>query len=144
MMLPMENREFIERKLDAILHYAKQLDHVLEFSDEEVRADFLKLHTLERLVQLTVDEMVDINTHIIRHNSLETPDDFQGSFGTLARGEILPEVFAKKISPMVGLRNRLVHRYEKIDSALLIHMVREEYDDIGLYVKYINTFLRKK
>lgn len=128
----MEHREFVERKLDAILHYAKQLDHVLGFSDEEVRSDFLKLHTLERLVQLIVDEMVDINTHIIRRSTLETPDNFQGSFTTLAQGNILPNEFASKIAPMVGLRNRLVHRYEEIDTMLLINMARAEKDDIRL------------
>lgn len=138
----MENREFIERKLDAILRYAKHLDSVLGFSDEEIGADFLKLHALERIIQLIVDEIVDINTHIIRRSTIETPDDFQGSFVALARGGILPEEFARKIAPTVGLRNRLVHRYEEIDPALLIHMARAEKDDFGTYVKHINAFLQ--
>lgn len=140
----MENREFIERKLDAILRYAKRLDSVLEFSDEEIRADFLKLHALERLVQLVVDEIVDINTHIIRRSTLETPDNFQGSFATLSEGDMLPEEFAKKIAPIVGLRNRLVHRYEEINPELLTQMAREEKDDIKNYVKHIINFLEKK
>jgi len=138
------NREFIEKKLSACLRYVERLEGIVLHSDEEITNDFLKLHALERLIQLIVDEIIDVNTHIIRNSALETPDDFQGSFATLASGGILPEQFAQKIAPVVGPRNRLVHRYEEIDATGLIRMARDERNDFRKYAKYITEFLEKK
>lgn len=132
---------FIEQKLELIAEYAKRLSAVLVYSESEIIADFYKLHTLERLVQLIVDEMVDINTHVIRRSDVRTPDDFQSTFMALADAEIFPREFAVHIAPSVGLRNRLVHRYETIDPTLLIHMAKEEMNDFQEYIKYIEQAL---
>ncbi len=135
------NREFLENKLEYIAQYAKRLDEVLSFSIDEVNADFYKLHTLERLVQLIVDEMIDVNTHIIRHSDIKTPNDFQSTFRALAEVQVFPFDFAERIAPTVGLRNRLVHRYEEIKPDLLIQSAKKEKDDFKEYVSYIRTFI---
>lgn len=137
------NREFIENKLEYIAQYATQLNAVLNFYDEEISSDFFKLHTLERLIQLIVDEMIDVNTHIIRHSDVKTPNDFQSTFRVLAELSIFPMDFAERIAPTVGLRNRLVHRYEEIKPDILIQSSKKEKDDFKEYVSYIHMFLNK-
>ena len=136
------NKPFIESKLEYIAEYARQLDIVLDFTDEDIRSDFFKLHTLERLIQLIVDEMVDINTHIIRYSDVKTPDDFQSSFRVLAEISIFPLDFAERIAPTVGLRNRLVHRYEEVKPELLIRIAKNEKDDFKEYVTHIRMAFR--
>lgn len=131
------DRVFIEQKLELITEYVKRLTTVLTAPDGDISTDFYKFHTLERLVQLVVDEMVDVNTHIIRRSDIRTPDNFQSSFTSLADAGVFPREFALRIAPSVGLRNRLVHRYETVDPSLLIHMAREEMEDFSEYVKYI-------
>ena len=138
------NKPFIESKLEYIAEYARQLDIVLGFSDEDIRSDFFKLHTLERLIQLIVDEIVDINTHIIRHSDVKTPDDFQSSFRVLAEIGMFPHDFAERIAPTVGLRNRLVHRYEEVKSELLIRTAKNEKNDFNEYIKYIRIAFRPR
>ena len=133
------NPQFIESKLEHIAEYVKRLDIVFGYPNEEIRSDFFKLNTLERLIQLIVDEMVDINTHIIRYSDAKTPDDFQSSFRILAEMGILPFDFAERIAPTVGLRNRLVHRYEEIKPELLISAAKSEKDDFREYVKHIRA-----
>ena len=135
------DKEFIERKLDAITLYDERAEQILQSSESEILADFLKLHSLERLIQLIVDEMVDINTHIIRHGNFETPDDFQSSFRVLADADVFPHKFADQIAPTVGLRNRLVHRYDSVNPDVLIRMSKKEADDFRAYVKYIRAVL---
>jgi len=135
------NSQFIESKLEHIVEYVKRLDIVLGYSDEEISSDFFKLHTLERLIQLIVDEMVDINTHFIRYSDAKTPDDFQSTFRILAEMDILPFDFAERIAPTVGLRNRLVHRYEEIKPELLIGAAKKEKDDFKEYIRYIRRAL---
>ena len=139
----MIDKVFIESKLSHIQAYSKELGDVLTYSDQQITGDFLKLRSLERILQLIVDEIVDINSHIIRHGHFQAPDDFQGSFMVLSENKILPEEFARKIAPVIGLRNRLVHRYEKIDLDILLETTRKNKEDFKAYVRYIFEFVKK-
>ena len=138
----MIDKLFIETKLSYIQAYFKELEGVLVYPDKEIQKDFLKLRALERILQLIVDEMIDINNHIIRYAHLRVPDNFQSSFLVLGENKILPEVFANRIAPVVGLRNRLVHRYEKIDLDVLLDTVRKNKKDFKKYVRHIFEFLK--
>ncbi|RMG69949.1 MAG: DUF86 domain-containing protein, partial [Nitrospirae bacterium] len=106
--------------------------------------DFLFLRAVERLVQLIVDEIVDLNKHLIRNLSLKLPEDTQSTFYVLAEGDILDREFARKIAPVVGLRNRLVHRYEKVDPSIMLTHLRKNHDDFKRYIKEIYGFLEKE
>ena len=139
----MIDRHFIEAKLSYIESYCTELDNILLSADIEIKEDFIKLRALERILQLIVDEIIDINNHIIRYYPLSLPEDFQSSFRTLSDYKILPEEFAKKIAPVVGLRNRIVHRYEKTDIDLLIQFIRKNREDFKQYSRCIFEFINK-
>lgn len=139
----MIDKEFIEKKIESIEKYSQKVEEVFKFSLKEMKEDFLKYRTLERLLQLIVDEMIDVNNHLIRRLNLRSPDDFQGTFLILAENNILPEDFAKKVAPLVGLRNRLVHRYEEIDLDLFLNTLLSEKEDFKEYIKFINQYLEK-
>jgi uncharacterized protein YutE (UPF0331/DUF86 family) len=137
------DKDFVKSKIFLIKSYYEELEYILSFSDTEIKKDFVKLRAIERIIQLIVDEVIDINNHFIRYGSFKIPESFQSSFLVLAENNILPESFAKKIAPVVGLRNRLVHRYEKIDLDLLLSLVRKNKEDFIEYVKYIFQFIEK-
>jgi uncharacterized protein YutE (UPF0331/DUF86 family) len=137
------DKDFVKSKIFLIKSYYEELEYILSFSDTEIKKDFIKLRAIERIIQLIVDEVIDINNHFIRYGSFKIPESFQSSFLVLAENNILPESFAKKIAPVVGLRNRLVHRYEKIDLDLLLSLVRKNKEDFIEYVKYIFQFIEK-
>ncbi|RMG05059.1 MAG: DUF86 domain-containing protein [Nitrospirae bacterium] len=139
----MIDRHFIEQKLSNIQNYYDEIEQLFSYTDEEIKNDFIKLRAVERILQLIVDEIIDINNHIIRYQPLKLPPDFQSTFMILAENRIIPEDFAKKIAPVVGLRNRLVHRYEKIDLDLLLHTIRRNREDFKEYSRYILYFLEK-
>lgn len=135
---------FVKQKLDCILDYLAETEDLFKFSDQEIKKDFTKLHTAERLLQLIVDEMVDINRHFIKELDLKTPEDFQSTFYILGENKILPLKFAQKIAPAVGMRNRIVHRYEELDKNLFIEKFRKNVSDFKLYMKIINDFIETK
>ena len=139
----MLNQTFIKERLESIQMYCRHLDEIVKAPATELKKDFTRYYALERVFQLIVDEMVDVNSHIIRHGDFRTPDDFQSTFMIMAENGILPEDFAKRIAPSVGLRNRLVHRYEEIDKDLVVKMILKEKDDFKEYVKLIHDFLKK-
>lgn len=135
--------KFIKDKTDKIKIYSKEIDIVFEFSLDEIKKDFMKYRTLERETQLIADEMVDINNHFIRRLELPVPDSFQSTFIILAKNNILPFDFAEKIAPIVGLRNRLVHRYEETNMDLFLTALQKEKDDFKEYIKLISDYISK-
>ena len=139
----MINTRFVTEKLDLVKMYYQEMQKILDVSLEEVKKDFIRFYALERVFQLIVDEVIDINNHIIRSQDFGAPDNFQSTFTILAENEVLPEEFAEKIAPVVGLRNRLVHRYEKIDKKLFLEMAIKEKEDLKEYVKFIKSYLRE-
>lgn len=116
---------------------------ILEMSDNDIIKDFRFIRALERKFQLIVDEIIDVNTYFIRELNLNPSNDLQGTFVIMANGGILPRDFVEKIAPAVGLRNILVHRYEKIDKNLFVTQARKECDDFMQYIKYISDYLDK-
>lgn len=137
-------KTFVKQKLDRIFDYLAEIENIFKFSDEEIKKDFTKLHTAERLLQLIVDEMIDINQHFIKELDLKMPEDFQSTFYILGENKILPLEFAQKIAPVTGMRNRIVHRYEELDKNLFIEKFRKNIDDFKMYMKIINDFIEKE
>jgi uncharacterized protein YutE (UPF0331/DUF86 family) len=134
--------DLLKQQLSYIQTYYQELEGVLGYSDQEIKLDILMLRALERIIQLIVDEITDINNHIIRYAQLRVPEDFQSAFFILAENKILPEEFARRIAPVVGLRNRLIHRYEKVDVEILLNTIRRNKEDFKEYVKHILKYLR--
>ena len=134
-------KDFILQKLSEISVYLDETESFFKYSDEEILNDSEKLHTAERLLQLIVDTMIDVNQHFIRELNLKISDDFQGTFYILGENKILPLDFAQKIAPVVGLRNRVVHRYETLDKKMFIDTFRKNYSDFKTYLKLISDHL---
>jgi len=136
------NELFINKKIDNIRGYIEEIEDFLEFSDGDILKDSGKMHIAERLLQLVVDAILDINQHIINERNLEPAEDFQSTFHILAQGGVLPKDFASKVSPVVAVRNRIVHGYESLDKELFIKNLRKNYSDFVQYVEIIKTYLK--
>lgn len=137
-------KAFVLQKLEEAAGYLKEIDDLFKFSDKEILTDFGKIHIAERLLQLIVDVIIDINQHFIGELKLKISEDFQGTFYILGENNILPKDFSQKIAPAVGLRNRVVHRYESLDKELFIKSFRKDSPDFKVYVKLINKYLKNK
>lgn len=138
----MLKKTLVKEKISKIREYLSETEEIIALDNQIILKDFRNLKTMERNFQLIVDEMIDINLHFIRELELNAPDDFQSSFTIMAeQGKIIPCEFAIKIAPVVGLRNKLVHRYEKVDKKFFIDQVRKDNKDFIEYIKYINKYL---
>jgi len=135
--------EFIYKKIETIRGYAEELRQLLNnTADNDFFSDPGKLHIAERLVQLIVDGMIDINQHIIREINLKISDDLQGTFLILGENNVLPADFAEKIAPVTGVRNILVHQYEKLDKEMFIRNLRKHFSDFEKYQAHILKYLK--
>ena len=136
--------EFIYKKLETMKGYMEELRQLLDStSDKDFFSDSGKLRIAERLVQLIVDGMIDVNQHIIHELNLKISEDLQGTFLILGENNVLPKDFAQKIAPVTGVRNILVHQYEKLDKEMFIRNLRKHFSDFEKYQQYIVEYLKK-
>lgn len=133
----------VDEKINRIRNYFEEVKPLLKFSVQEILGDITKLRTLERNFQLIVDEIIDINQHFIKELNFDISNDLEGTFHILGENNILPQDFVLKISPVVGLRNRLVHRYEELNPKIFIETFQKEYSDFEKYLKFISDYLEK-
>ena len=132
MSLPLD-KNLISKKIELLDGYIRELEPIVMLSEEEILSDSLKYHTAERMFQLVVDEIIDINTHIIRAKVLPPPDDIQGTFAVLGDAQILPKDFTLKVAPVIGLRNAVVHRYEHVSLKRFVHELKRNFSDFKKY-----------
>ena len=137
------SKTFVDEKIKRVKDYLEEIKSLLKLSVQEILDDFTKLRTMERNFQLIVDEIIDINQHFIKELNFDISNDLEGTFHILGENNILPQDFILKISPAVGLRNRLVHRYEKLDPKIFIESFQKEYPDFEQYVRFIIDYSEK-
>lgn len=95
----MLDKIFVQKKLALLSGYVKDLEELVVHSTiEEIKANKLKVPAIERYFQLAVDQMVDINTHIIKSGDFGTVDDLQSTFTMLGDCQVLDKDFAIRIA----------------------------------------------
>lgn len=134
-------QNFVTAKLSMIADYLEDAERIFARGYEYVLKNVEKRLATERLCQLLVDAMLAINHHFIKELNLKVSDDLQGTFYILGENNILPMDFAKKIAPVVSIRNRLVHKYEEIDKELFVRSFFKDRDDFKKYVQFINDYM---
>ena len=140
----MFDKQFIYKKLELLTGYVDFLEPLIAGKDlETIKKDLILLAAIERYFQLMVDSMVDINIHIIRENNLGAPDEMQSTFKQLGEFKVLDQGFAERIAPIVGARNMIVHRYDKLDKDLFLRNLKKNFSDFKTYMIGIQSFIKK-
>ena len=136
------DKEFLRQKISQAEKYLEELKNFLKLSDPEISGDLKNRYALERVFLLLVEEMIDINNHLLKSLDVAV-NDLRSSFGLLGEQGILNKEFAAKISPLTGVRNILVHQYEKINLELFLKNLRGNLDDFEKYFSSVIDFISK-
>ncbi len=140
----MPNEDVIKNKLAAMSMYLPELMPYLEkYRQGELVLSDPQIFIVERLFQLIADAAIDINTHIMTRAKLEPSDDYEGTFRILGKHAILPADLAEKIAGSVGLRNRMVHGYEKVQRKIMMDDISSGIGQYVEYMKHIAAYVEK-
>ena len=93
----------------------KKLEVLRGKPKEELLGDTYLQDIVERNFQVLAQAIIDIANRIISLENLEKPRDYYEAILRLGHGEIVPADFAKKLAPLAGFRNILVHDYLELD-----------------------------
>lgn len=138
----MLDKSVVKQKIKQVLIYLGEIEPILELNFENYKKDIYKIRTLERNIQLIVDNMIDINNELILDKNIEPADDYFGSFIKLKETGIFPEELINILAPLTGLRNRIVHEYDKIDQKILFVTIQKRAEEIKKYLKIVAEKIR--
>ncbi len=106
------------------------------------RADFTErspeFHAAVRLLQISVEAMIDVGTHIVAREGLGSPKSYIEVFEVLARAGVIPVEFLDRARSMVRFRNRAVHVYRQIDVGYVYDILQEDLGDFETFIRLIS------
>jgi uncharacterized protein YutE (UPF0331/DUF86 family) len=127
--------------MDVIRNYGSLLASLLNVPE----ADFLKNPDVylkaERCLQVVIQAMLDVGSHIISDRQFRHPDQYQDIFVILAESRVVSTELAGRLRGLAGLRNILVHAYLDLDRARLREMIRERLHDVEEYATQVLDFV---
>lgn len=129
------------RKLQTIQRDLRDLAGAAALTLDAYRSDRLRQKGVERLLQEIVDAAADVNVHLLRLAGAAAPGDYRSSFIDAGRHAIISEPLAAALAPAAGLRNRLVHEYDEIDDAVVLHATADACRLFGEYVEAVERYL---
>ena len=142
-MTPVET-EVVRRKLSVIVDNLQALKPVAKMDLATYVSDLFRRKGTERLLQELIEAAIDINMHIITGLGGGVPDDYFDSFLKLGETGVLTPDLARDLAPSAGLRNRLVHEYDRLDDAIILESVSTCQKHYTAFVGAINKYLSGK
>ena len=136
--------DIIRAKIAIILDDLKALEPIEQMSQDEYLRDLYKRKATERLLQELIEAAIDINTHIIVGSGYAPPDDYYQSFIRAGELGFLSPDLAEKLAPSAGLRNRLVHEYDRIDHSIILEAVSMAEEFYARYIQEISAVISRQ
>jgi uncharacterized protein YutE (UPF0331/DUF86 family) len=135
--------ELVTRKLLLVASDLEALRPVASRGEAAYLASRVDQAFVERYLERIIGRLIDVNYHLLTGAGHAPPPDYHASFVKLGEAGILDASFAREIARAAGLRNRLVHEYEDIDSAKVFQALTDALRDIPRYLDHVNRYLER-
>jgi len=137
------DRALIRRRLADLQRNLQTLQQWKSVSYEDWAASTEKVWAVEHGLQTSIQIVLDIGNHLLVDLGENNVEDYSGVIVRLGTAGILPVEFSKRIRPMAGFRNLLVHEYAEVDLKEVYRILRDHLDDFEDFGKHIEAYLSK-
>jgi uncharacterized protein YutE (UPF0331/DUF86 family) len=124
----MIDRDRILTRIDQLDSYLSELRQVAP-ADLETYRKIEKKRSCERLLQISIECVVDICGSIVAGLHLGLPQDEEDLFEKLDRASVISTQLKDTLRRMKGLRNILVHEYGAVDDEAVFDVVQNRLGD---------------
>jgi len=131
------DKNLIEGKIDVIERNLDFLKKYKEMNDDHFINSYKDVQAVKYSLFEAIEACIDITSHIISVKGFERAESYAEMFEILGKKEIINSKLAKNLSEMAKFRNILVHGYARVDNFKVLEFIKEELDDIRLFVKKI-------
>ena len=108
--------EVVKKKLESITNY---LNDLLPYKKIRFNEFMLKHYEIERILELLIMTASDIVFHLITDSGEPAPGSYKAAFLRAGELKLISRTLSKDLALSAGLRNILVHEYEKIDYKII-------------------------
>lgn len=138
----MIDRDRVLTKLDEVDGYLGELRSIVPGRLEEYLKVVEKRRACERLVQVSIDAVIDVCALLVTGLRLGLPGEEDDLFEKLAGRGVVSRPMVGALRRMKGLRNILVHEYGRVDDALVFEAIQTRLDDFAAFKREVLAFLR--
>ena len=104
---------------------------------DAMRQDLRERRFVEHTLQIAIQAVLDVASHIVSDERLGEPETNRGLFDLLAQTGRLSTELASTMRDMVGFRNVVVHGYQDVDLRVVEDVMRNHLDDLLAFVAAI-------
>ena len=138
----MVDRHVVRARIAKIREYVALLRKIRGMADERrFVSDPLVYGNAERYLQLAIQAVLDVSNHIVADMDLTLPADNRALFDLLAKRKIVPVGLARRLGPMAGFRNLLVHEYMEIDRHRVYATLKNDLGDFDKFIRAVSKLL---
>jgi uncharacterized protein YutE (UPF0331/DUF86 family) len=128
-------------KLDELDGYLRELRAIAPMRLDEYLG-IEKKRACERLVQISVEAIIDICAQMVAGLRLGLPGEEDDLFEKLLHHAVISVSMAGTLRRMKGLRNLLVHEYGRVNDQVVFETIQQRLGDCEAFKGEILAFLR--
>lgn len=140
----MIDKPLIEKKLRKIEEFLRELQSTRIGTYNAFKENLVIKRFVERNIELSIEQMVDICKHFISGLDLKEPETYSECFEILATGGVVPEETVNTLKSMARFRNILIHAYDGIDDSITYGIYTNHLEDFRTFIKTIRAYLQKE
>lgn len=136
------HREAILPRIDGIRRNLKKLEELAKL-DFEVFCQGDALDLAQHHLRMALEGVFHLSSHILARLPGGRAIEYKELSRKMGELGIVPADFAeKKLVPMAGMRNMLVHFYSDIDKKRFYEVIRNHRKDIEAFLNYVGDLLK--
>ena len=136
--------EIIQQRLGALEEFVSHLEEMRSRGLEEWREDVVARCATERELEVAIQRVLNIATHVLTADFAIPADNYAGVILALGKAGVLPTDFAERFAGIVGLRNVLTELYVEVDPDKVYEHLQRDPDDMRFFVRCIVEYLERK
>jgi len=136
------DKERILSKFDELEGYLEELEKVKPKEYEEYQSSIKDKRACERLLQISIETVIDICNILVSDLRLGLPSDEEEVFKKLKDKKVINKEIEKILSGMKGMRNILVHKYRAVNDELIFETISEKISDFEIFKEEILRFIK--
>lgn len=140
----MENQDRILAKVDELKGYMQELRQIKPISFQQYSESIEKRRGIERLLQISIECVLDICSLVCSGLKLGLPGSEQDLLEKIQSANIFQVQTMQKVKAMRAFRNILVHRYGRVDDVIVFRALEEELTYFDKVVEETLDFLKHR
>jgi uncharacterized protein YutE (UPF0331/DUF86 family) len=133
----MVDKDIIQRKILFVEVTLKKLEKTAALSREEFMASFHYADSVKYNLQVAIEAMIDIASHIVARERWGIPAASGDYVKLLMEHGVFGKEQGLRFIQMIRFRNRIVHLYQEVDEGQVYQILQDDLGDIRVFIKGI-------